>query len=123
MRRNNVLASAVALIAMAAGTLPAFADFGAIAYDSHNCAFGRSWRYDSPQRARDVALHECGHPGCRVVLEVGSGQCGAVAVTPNCKGYGWATRRSRDAAQLAAMQECQQRNAGQCSPRIVDCNR
>ena len=121
MRQPGILvATLIGVLTIAA---PAFADFGAIAYDKDNCAFGRSWHYDNPQRAADVALHECAHPGCRVLLEVGPAQCGAVAVTGNCHGFGWAKRETRDAASLAAMQACQRFNAGQCSPKIVDCNR
>jgi len=120
MRRPGIFVAVAALVGILAD--PAFADFGAIAYDQHDCAFGRSWHYDNPRRAADVALSECAHPGCKVVLEVGPGQCGAVAVTQNCHGFGWAKRESRDAAQLAAMTECQRYNAGQCSARIVDCN-
>jgi hypothetical protein len=122
MRRQGLFATA-ALIGIVAGAVPAFADFGAIAYDQRNCAVGRSWHFDNPRRAADTALAECGHPGCKVVLEVGPGQCGAIAITPNCHGFGWATRPSRDAAQLSAMMECQHSNAGQCSVRTVDCNR
>jgi len=123
MRRPGIFATAATLVGLLTAAEPAFADFGAIAYDQHNCAFGRSWHQQSPQRAADVALGECAHPGCRVVMQVGPGQCGAVAVTQNCHGFGWATRPSRDAAQLAAMTECQRYNAGQCNARIVDCNR
>jgi hypothetical protein len=122
MRRKGLFATA-ALIGIVASAVPAFADFGAIAYDQRNCAVGRSWHFDNPHRAADTALAECGHPGCKVVLEVGPGQCGAIAITPNCHGYGWATRPTRDAAQLSAMTECQHYNAGQCSVRTVDCNR
>lgn len=121
MRGNGIFAAA-ALLAALLSAAPAFADYGAIAYDQHNCAVGRSWRFDSPRRAQDVALSECGHPGCRVVLEVGPGQCGAIAITNDCHGYGWARRDTREAAQLSAIQNCQHYNAGQCSVRAVDCN-
>lgn len=122
MRRAGTFA-ATALTALLAGAMPAFADFGAIAYDQRNCAVGRSWHYDNPRRAAEKALEECGHGGCQVVLEVGPGQCGALAITDNCHGYGWAKRESRDAAKLSAMENCQRRNAGQCNVRTVDCNR
>ena len=123
MRTSGIVMAAAALLGVVVSTGPSYADFGAIAYDQHDCAVGRSWHYDSPQRAAERALAECGHRGCRVVLEIGPGQCGAIAVTPDCHGYGWATQRSRDGAQLAAMQNCQHYNAGQCSIRTADCNR
>ena len=124
MRRySSLMAIAVGVAGIVASGAPAMADFGAIAYDQRNCAVGRSWHYDNPSHARDVALAECGHRDCRVILEVGPGQCGAIAVTPDCHGYGWAKRDSRDGARLAAMENCQHYNAGQCSVRTVDCNR
>jgi Domain of unknown function (DUF4189) len=123
MRRSSFLAMAIGAMGVMIGGGPALADFGAIAYDQHNCAVGRSWHYGNPQKASDVALAECGHRGCKVILEVGPGQCGAIAVTPDCHGYGWAKRDSRDGARLAAMENCQRYNAGQCSVRTVDCNR
>ena len=107
-----------------AGACPAFADFGAIAYDRNNCAWGRSWHLETPRRAAEVALSECGHRGCRVVLEVGSGQCGALAATDNCRGFGYAARYSRREAQEAAMSICRGYNGpGVCTVRVVDCNR
>lgn len=124
MRRSTLLAMGMtASFVLLASPGPALADFGAIAYDQHNCAVGRSWHYESPRRAAEMALSECGHPGCQVILEVGPGQCGAIAITDNCHGYGWAKRESRDAARFAAMENCQHYNAGQCTVRTVDCNR
>ena len=121
MRRSGIFGLAAVIGVMAAGA-PAFADFGAIAYDQHNCAVGRSWHYPNAQQAANVALSECGHRGCKVILEVGPGQCGAIAITPDCHGYGWAKRPSRDAARLSAMENCQHYNAGQCTVRAADCN-
>jgi hypothetical protein len=123
MRQAGMFATMGALIGIAVSAGPALADFGAIAYDEHNCAVGRSWHYETPRRAADVALAECSHPGCRVVLEVGPAQCGAIAITNDCHGFGWAKRDNRDAAQLSALQNCQHYNAGQCTIKTVDCNR
>jgi hypothetical protein len=123
MRQAGKFAMLAAFLGVLASAAPAFADFGAIAYDQHNCAFGRSWHYESPRHAADVAIAECNHPGCKVVLEVGSGQCGALAITNDCHGYGWSTRPSRDAARLGALESCQRYNAGQCTVKVVDCNR
>lgn len=115
---------AVCIFGTLAGMRPALADFGAIAYDRNNCAWGRSWHFESPRHAAQIALNECGHPGCRVVLEVGSGQCGALAATDNCRGFGYAARYSRREAQEAAMANCRSYNGpGVCTIRVVDCNR
>src|ERR1700722_6934043 len=113
-----------AVLGTLAGAGPAFADFGAVAYDQNNCAWGRSWHLESPRRAADVALAECGHRGCRLVLEVGSGQCGALAASENCRGYGWGKDFSRRAAEAVAMENCRRFSGpGTCSIRVTDCNR
>jgi hypothetical protein len=122
MRGKRIFAATILVISSVTAAMPAFADFGAIAWDQRSCAVGRSWHYYSPRDAAERALAECGSPGCRIALEVGSGQCGALAVTSDCRGYGWATRGSRDGASYAAMMSCQGYNAGQCSIRTVDCN-
>lgn len=121
MRQTGIFA--VALIGVLAIAAPAFADFGAIAYDNASCAFGRSWNYATQAEAASKATAECNHPGCRVIASIGPRQCGALAVTPNCRGFGWATRPSKDAAELKAMQDCQRDNPGQCSVKVSDCNR
>jgi len=125
MRRTFWYALGIAaVLGTLTGATPAFADYGAIAYDRNNCAWGRSWHHQSPGRAVEAALSECGHRGCRVMLEVGPGECGALAATDNCRGFGWAKRYSRREAQEAAMNSCRGYNgAGVCSVRVVDCNR
>lgn len=99
------------------------AQYGAIAYDQVNCAWGRSWNYGTPQQAASVALAECHQAGCKVVLEIGPHQCGSLASTANCRGYGWGTSGSLAAAQSIALQECVRYNAGECIARVGDCNR
>jgi hypothetical protein len=115
--------AAAAVLGVLAVTAPAHADFGAIAFDHQSCRFGRSWHFESPRRAAEVAERECASPGCKVVLEVGTRLCGALATTGNCHGAGWAARESREAARLAAIAQCERRNAGVCEVKVVDCNR
>jgi hypothetical protein len=122
MRQASTFAAIIALVGILADSGPAFAH-GAIAYDNESCAFGRSWNYPTPDGAADKAMAECKHPGCKIVAKIGPRQCGALAVTANCKGYGWAVRPSKDAAELKAMQDCQRDNTGQCSVKVSDCDR
>jgi len=122
MGRMLGVAVAAALASMVAAG-PALAQLGAIAYDGHNCAWGDSWNYGSRAEANAKALLECKRPGCRVVTEIGPHQCGALATTGDCHGWGWATRPTRDAASLGAMMECQKYNAGQCAVQLSDCDR
>jgi hypothetical protein len=124
MRRTSVLAIGLtAAVTAFASAGPALAQYGAIAYDSANCAWGDSWNYPNQEAANTRALADCKGPGCRVVAKIGPHFCAALAATANCKGWGWASRPTRDAAALGAMQECQHYNAGQCAVRASDCNR
>jgi hypothetical protein len=121
--RFTLLLAASLLASLVAGTMPVRAQSGAIAYDSHNCAWGDSWNFPNPGAAADRALANCKHPGCRVVAQIGPRQCAALAATADCHGWGWASRGGRAEAELGAMQECQKYNAGQCTVRLSDCNR
>jgi uncharacterized protein DUF4189 len=104
----------VALTGVAASAGPAFAEYGSIAYDKTNCGWGRSWNYNNQTGANNRAMSECSSENshCQVVVEVGPDQCGALAATDDCGGYGWATRGSLNAAKAVAMQQCYQYNPG-----------
>jgi hypothetical protein len=124
MRSAVLLAiGAAALASLVAGIRPAHAQYGAIAYDSANCAWGDSWNYPNQAAANTRALADCKGVGCKIVAPIGPHLCAALATTGNCKGWGWASRSTRDAASLGAMQECQKYNAGQCTLKVSDCNR
>jgi len=115
----------------AAGLLvPAFsiaasdAEYGAIAYDAGTGRFGYSWHLATAAVANSQALNECGTRGCKIVIEIGPGQCGALATMATDRtGWGAASRNTRDAASLAAMQDCQKANPGQCKVQVIDCNK
>ena len=123
MRRALRLAIAAAALASCAAAHPALAQYGAIAYDTTNCAWGDSWNYANQAEANAKAIAECKHPGCRVVAQIGPHQCGALAATADCHGWGWFRGPSRDGASLGAMKECQKYNAGQCTVKSNDCDR
>jgi len=112
----------VTLISGFVGGSPAFAQYGAIAYDSNNCAWGRAWNFQTPQLAAATALAECANSGCKVMTEIAPHQCGSLASTANCKGWGWATRPTLAEAQAAALQQCVAYNAGECIARVGDCD-
>ena len=126
MRRMTLLATGVAsLIGALAAAAPAFAEYGAIAYDRSNCAWGRSWNYDSQRGADNRAMSECSDQGsnCQVVARVGPGECGAVAATNSCSGFGWATRPTVSAAQIVALEQCRNYNPSlDCSIKVSVCS-
>lgn len=102
-------------------TAPAFAGFGAIAYDTESGRRGWSFNFDNPRGAERKAMQECG-PGCEIILRFGNRQCGALASTENNHGWGAAWRRSSREARDAAYENCQERNRSRCIIRMTECN-
>lgn len=124
MRKTGVLMAAMT-IALLAGAAPAFAGFGAIAYDQATGRYGFSWNEQSQDRAGGLARKDCGSDNCRVI-PVPPGKCGALATTDNPKestAWGASIKEQKAAAELGAMQDCQKHTSGQCKIRGSECNR
>jgi Domain of unknown function (DUF4189) len=102
---------------------PAFAGYGAIAWDKSSGKYGVGWNQATLKRAEEVALGECGASGCKVVSKNGPGMCGALATTEDNKHAGAAWRKDREAARLAAIKACDKDKAGECIIRATDCNK
>jgi hypothetical protein len=104
MRRMMFLATGLAVVLGGFASSALAADHGAIAYDRSNCAWGRSWNYPDQRGADDRALSECASGGsnCQVVARMGPGECGAVAATGSCSGFGWATRSTISEARRSS---------------------
>jgi hypothetical protein len=118
--------TAVALLAFGYTLLPAipaFAGYGAIAWDRATGKYGVSWNEPTAKRADEVALGECGASGCEVVRKIGPKTCAALATTADGKHAGAASRKDREAARLGALKACQKDNAGECIIRSTDCNK
>ena len=123
---RSTLSTAVALLAFGftlLPVLPAFAGYGAMAWDRSTGKYGVSWNQPTPQRAEEAALSECAASGCKVVGRVRPAMCGAFATTEDGKHAGAAWRKDREAARLAALKSCQNDNAGECIVRATDCNK
>jgi hypothetical protein len=97
--------------------------FGAIAWDRQSGRRGWSSNQPTARRAEEVALSECGASGCAVITRTGRSMCAALATTENGKYVGAASRSDRDAAQLAAIANCNKATAGECAVRFSECNR
>lgn len=118
--------TAVALLALGYTLLPAipaFAGYGAFAWDRGTGKYGVSWNQSTSKRAEEVALGECGASGCKVVAKIGPVMCGALATTADGKHAGAAWRKDREAARLAALKSCDKDQAGECLVRATDCNK
>ena len=124
MQRAGISTAAVILIAVLAGSTPALASFGAVAYDQATGRYGFSWTKPTQEQANAAALKDCGSDKCRVI-SVPPAKCGALANSADPKesnAWGVSIRDSKSAAELAAMQNCQQRTSGQCKVRGSECN-
>ncbi len=119
------LAACLFAVALAAGAAPAFASYGAFAYDDASGKYGASWNQASEKEADATALKGCASQNCKIVFRTGAGQCGAVAATENGKAWGGAKRPKREEAEKAAIANCQKRvKAGaQCKVKTADCNK
>jgi hypothetical protein len=121
MRRSSW--ASAAMLAVLLASFPAFAGYGAIAWDKGTGKWGVSWNQPTPKRAIEVAVSECGAGGCKVVAKIGAARCGALAATADSKHIGAAVRDGLDAARFAALKSCQADKAGECVIRTGDCNK
>jgi hypothetical protein len=117
--------ASLAILTLVAGTAPSQAAFGAFAYDEATGKYGYSWNETSEKKAEEAALKGCPSDKCKIVFRTGAGQCGALAMTETGKPWGGATRPKRDAAEKAALENCQKRAGagGQCKVRGSECNK
>jgi len=102
---------------------PPYASFGAFGHDEITGKYGYSWNEKTQQLADEGALKGCASDTCKVVFRTGPSECGAIAMTENGKVWGGAKRPRRDAAELAAVENCQKRMGGQCKLSGSQCNR
>ena len=115
----------IALLAFGYALLPgspAFAGYGAIAWDKESGKTGWAWKQSTPQKATQMALSQCGASGCRLVVKPTTA-CAALASTEDGKYIGAAARKTKDEARLAALSNCQKGKAGDCVVRASDCNK
>ena len=124
MRRATLAAVGLSVLAsVLLISVPARAQYGAIAWDEGSGKRGWSWNQQTQSRADEVALRECGATGCKVIMRTGRRQCAALATTETGKSVGAARRKDRDDARIAALTDCQKRKAGECTIRVTDCNK
>jgi hypothetical protein len=124
MHRANAIAAATAAIILALATAaPAYAGYGAIAYDEYNSKQGASWNQPNPARANELALKECASAKC-MVHPIEPHECGALATSDQDKAWGGADRLTLDEAKRDAVVRCQTHTTtGQCTARLSGCNK
>lgn len=122
MQRAILLVLGICAVLASAAT-PAFAEFGAFARDEASAKIGLSWGKATQRQADEAAMKDCSESSCKIVFRTRSHQCGAVATAQEGNAWGASRREHKDAAQLAAMTDCQKRSKGQCKVRASGCNR
>ena len=123
MRRATMIVVGFSAVLVMLAAAPAFAGYGALAYDEEARKYGLSSDEVSQTKADDVATKECGSGKCKIIFRTASRTCGAIALAESGNAWGAATRPQRAAAELAAMNDCQKRSKGQCKVREAACNR
>jgi hypothetical protein len=114
---------AVVTALLVAAAAPAFAGYGAVAFDEKSAKYGFGWNEETQKRADEMALQGCNSEGCKVVFRVPPKQCGALATGEKGSAWGGNVNRSRDAARLRAIENCQKHSSGKCVLRGSDCNK
>jgi hypothetical protein len=124
-RRGGAVAAAAIMFTLVAA--PAFAGFGAVAYDQSSGRYGASWNEPTQSEAYELALKQCASPDCRVHPVEPKG-CGALALSDKDKDghtyWGGADRETLAKAKHDAIAHCQTHTtASTCTVRIFGCNK
>jgi uncharacterized protein DUF4189 len=123
-RAMSTTAAILVLVAAATAAPPAYAGYGAIAWDKATGRYGWGLNQATAQKAGELALAGCAATGCKVVLRMtGATLCGALAATRDRKNAGGATRKTQADARLAALANCQKLNKGECLILISKCSK
>lgn len=122
-RATTIVVGFSALVILALSAAPAFAGYGAVAFDEKTAKYGFGWNEDTQKRADEAALQACNSADCKVVIPVPPRRCAALATGEKGNAWGGNVNATRDAAKLRALENCQKRASGKCVLRGSDCNR
>src|SRR5579862_3457587 len=109
MHRGTLLAVGISALLTCTAALPAFAEFGAFARDETSGKLGLSWGKETQRQADASAMKDCTESSCKIIFRTRTKQCSAVATAEQGKAWGASFRPSKDAAELAAVNDCQKR--------------
>ena len=124
MHRARMIAAGFCSILVMLAAAPAFAGYGAVAFDDSAGKYGFGWNEETQKRADDTALAGCNAGGCKVVFRVPPKRCAALATSEGGKvAWGGKEHATRDGAKLGALENCQKRTSAKCLIRGSDCNR
>ena len=122
-RATMIVVGFSALLVLALSAAPAFAGYGAVAFDEKTAKYGFGWNEDTQKRADEAALQACNSADCKVVIPVPPRKCAAFATAEKGSAWGGNVDVARDKAKLRALENCQKNTSGKCVLRGSDCNR
>jgi len=106
------------------GTAPAFAGFGAVAYDEANRKLGFASNEETQKRADEVATKECGgSEACKIRFRSGAKSCSAFAAPEKGSAWGGSVKPNLDSAKLSALENCQKHTKERCTVLESACNK
>jgi hypothetical protein len=121
-RITFVPAALAAFLVSLAVAAPAYAGYGAIAYDQYAGNEGFSWNQPNEAQANETALKQCASKDCRV-YPVSPKACGALARSDKDQAWGGAERETLDLAKSDAIGRCKTHTeTGSCAVRVAGCN-
>jgi Domain of unknown function (DUF4189) len=125
MRRARIIAAVFSALLVTVAAVPAYAGYGALARDDASGKYGLSWDKATQRQADEVAMKDCAESSCKIIFRTKGHQCGAIATAEKVGSTAWggSVKPTRDAAALAAMNDCQKHTSGQCKVRARGCNR
>jgi hypothetical protein len=123
MRRATIIAAGISALMVSLAAAPAFAGYGAVAFDEKAAKYGFAWNEDTQKRADEAAIQACNSEACKVVIPVPPRKCAALATGEKGNAWGGSVDAARDKAKLRALEGCQKRTSGKCVLRGSDCNR
>ncbi len=122
-RATMIVVGFSALLVLGLAAAPAFAGYGAVAFDGKTAKYGFAWNEDTQKRADEAALQACNSADCKVVMPVPPRRCAALATRSRGSTWGGNVGASLDTAKLHALEVCQKHTSGKCVLRGSDCNR
>jgi len=122
--RRALLTAAIIACGTALPLAPAFAGYGAIAWDKATGKYGWSRNQATAQKADDLAVAGCGASGCEVVVRMSNAAlCAALATAQDRKAFGAASRKTAADARLAALADCRKNTDRECIVRTSACTK
>jgi hypothetical protein len=120
---RSVILAGRALVLFLLVHMPAYADYGAVAYDQDARKAGYAWEETTQKSANDAARRDCGSDNCQVRFGVPPKMCAAFATPDSGSAWGGAVRKSLDDATFAATKNCQKHAKQKCVVRESKCTK